>query len=167
MVSERPYYAPPEDASAAITPCAREFAGDSAEIWGDVEALLRPDAEQVVFPSGLLKLQNWPDLADVPDELVEPVVRICALLWHQPRASFLVARLIGGDAARISVILQVLRRAGHVQLIGTQETTAVVLGAGGTSLMPVDAGKLMQEDAVVPPPEAASFVKRLWQKLRG
>lgn len=46
-------------------------------------------------PVGLAKLCHWPDLNEIPDEMIIIVARILALLGSKPTASHLINRLLG------------------------------------------------------------------------
>lgn len=62
----------------------------------------------------LLHLEHWPNLTQLPEELIEPVTRICALLWRKPTVGYLVARVLDMPADRASHVLHVLQVFGHV-----------------------------------------------------
>lgn len=63
---------------------------------------------------GLIRLLCWPNLSRLPDELVVPVTRICALLWRKPTVGFLVSRVLGAPQRETCALLGVLQEFGHV-----------------------------------------------------
>ncbi len=62
----------------------------------------------------LLQLWSWPNLSRLPEELVAPVTRICALLWRKPTVGFLVSRLLDAPVHQTVTLLEVLQGFGHV-----------------------------------------------------
>lgn len=64
----------------------------------------------------LVRLKEWPDMAMVPPELVQPVTRMCALLWRKPTAGVLLPLVLDYDARAVSVLLKTLRQLGCVQV---------------------------------------------------
>lgn len=63
---------------------------------------------------GLIRLHCWPNLSRLPDELVVPVTRICALLWRKPTVGFLVWRVLDAPQRETCALLSVLQEFGHV-----------------------------------------------------
>src|SRR5450830_1926279 len=62
----------------------------------------------------LIQLLSWPNLSRLPDELVVPVTRICALLWRKPTVGFLVPRVLEAPVRQTCALLEVLQDFGHV-----------------------------------------------------
>lgn len=62
----------------------------------------------------LLHLQSWPNLTRLPEELIEPATRICALLWRKPTVAFLLPRLLDLPADLVRSVLCALQTFGHV-----------------------------------------------------
>lgn len=63
---------------------------------------------------GLIRLHCWPNLSRLPDELMVPVTRICALLWRKPTVGFLVWRVLDAPQRETCALLSVLQAFGHV-----------------------------------------------------
>jgi len=105
----------------------------------------------------LIQLVSWPNLSRLPDELVVPVTRICALLWRKPTVGFLVPRVLEAPVHQTCALLEVLQDFGHVTSLGG------VLGRSE--------GAPDESDADLPaaPPARAtpSLVSKLWQRLVG
>jgi len=107
---------------------------------------------------GLVKLLHWPDLCDVPDELVAPIVRICALLWRKPTASMLMPRVLGAQVAQTDALLHVLQAFGHVE-IATGFADRIESDAGAS--VPSAANDERTGSA------AGAVIAKLWQRLLG
>lgn len=67
-----------------------------------------------VAAHALLQLQHWPNVTQLPEELVEPVTRICALLWRKPTVGYLVSRVLDLPPDRTAHVVRVLQMFGHV-----------------------------------------------------
>lgn len=103
----------------------------------------------------LIQLVSWPNLSRLPEELVVPVTRICALLWRKPTVGFLVPRVLDAPAHQTCALLEVLQDFGHVM------SPRGVLGRPEGSPHESDA-----DMPAVPPARAAhSLVSKLWQRL--
>lgn len=103
----------------------------------------------------LVQLVSWPNLSRLPEELVVPVTRICALLWRKPTVGYLVPRLLEAPALQTCALLEVLQELGHVswprRLALRQESAGPDSG--------LEAGT---ESAA---PAKNSLVTKLWQRL--
>jgi hypothetical protein len=106
----------------------------------------------------LLHLRSWPDLPRLPDELLAPLTRICALLWRKPTVGYLVARIVDLPARDTAVLLRVLQAFGHVAGCGP-----TLAKPGGTA--PAAASRVAEEEAE--PDPVPSVVTKLWQRLLG
>jgi len=62
----------------------------------------------------LLHLASWPNLTRLPEELIEPVTCICALLWRKPTVGYLLARVLDLPGDRVAHVVRVLQMFGHV-----------------------------------------------------
>lgn len=121
------------------------------------DELSRDSANQMLSP-GLVKLIRWPDLSTMPDELAEPVARICALLWRKSTVSYLIARILDADPRRTAVLLRVLQACGCVQL---------QLVAGRTESSSTDNTEAIEApmaDTVVKN-ERSSMISKFWKRL--
>lgn len=108
------------------------------------------------IPRGLMRLRSWPELGEVPESLLAPVVRICALLWSKPTATYLVARVTGEDPTQTAALLRVMRGYGYVEMVAGQESD--------TSR---SVGDLAAQAAVAAPPTRSGFIGKFWQRLLG
>lgn len=105
----------------------------------------------------LVQLQSWPDLPRLPEELLAPVARICALLWRKPTVGYLVARTLGLPPGQVAVLLRALQAFGHVEVVGEcAPRLELTDGAAAAS------AQAEPEAASVP-----SVVAKLWQRLMG
>lgn len=68
-------------------------------------------------PVGLARLCRWPDLNEVPDEMVMSVARILALLGSKPTATHLINRQLAGERDETHRALQALAALGHIEFI--------------------------------------------------
>lgn len=103
----------------------------------------------------LVQLVSWPNLSRLPEELVVPVTRICALLWRKPTVGFLVPRVLDAPGLETAVLLEVLQGFGHVASVRTLPERPEIAQnetAAGTPVLPVRAGSLLG---------------KLWQRLTG
>ncbi len=103
----------------------------------------------------LIQLVSWPNLSRLPDELVVPVTRICALLWRKPTVGFLVSRVLEAPALQTGALLEVLQDFGHVT------------SPGGALGQPEATRQNSESDVNAPPPARAtnSLISKLWQRL--
>jgi hypothetical protein len=107
----------------------------------------------------LVHLLFWPNLTRLPEELIEPVTRICALLWRKPTVGYLVARVLELPQDRTAVILRVLQMFGHVMLPRADEPAAGHAACAQRS--PAADSQAMAEPARA----ADGMVSRLWKRL--
>jgi hypothetical protein len=107
----------------------------------------------------LLQLLSWPDLPGLPDELLAPVTRICALLWRKPTVAYLVPRILQLAPESVFPLVRVLEEFGHV---------AAVHGAPReAALQPIAARAEHAPAAPEAAPAAPPMLARLWQRLVG
>ena len=107
-------------------------------------------------PLQVVCLRQWPELADIPEEYVPAVVRICALLARRPAAIGLIARLVGMPERVVSGVVEVLMHNGYVAALQTKEAD------------PSGSGSRAAETQDEPmPDEKPSLAARLWQRLLG
>lgn len=85
--------------------------------WHVALQLQRADNGELPISTGLLRLVSWPDLSELPQAIVPPVSRICALLWRKPTAAHLVARILDASPEETALLLRLLLSFGHVQLL--------------------------------------------------
>jgi hypothetical protein len=101
----------------------------------------------------LLHLKSWPNLTRLPEELIEPVTRICALLWRKPTVGYLVARVLDLPPEQAGHLLHVLQAFGHVSRPSIAATVAAA-----------DAGGAPEAEMAVPP-AVSTFASRFLQRL--
>lgn len=109
-------------------------------------------------PLGLVRLSRWPDLNEVPDEMVITVARTLALLGSKPTASNLINRLLGGERSETFRALQVLESLGCIEFIPLTSSTLATEDAHTS------------EEAAVEPARSSglgAFIGKLRQKLLG
>lgn len=75
--------------------------------------ILLPDPE---LPRRRVFLQRWPMLPHVPEDLLLPAARICALLTRRPIVAEQVAVALELPPQRTLALLEILRRKGHLHL---------------------------------------------------
>ena len=107
------------------------------------------------FQYSVLKLQSWPSLAYLPEEITPSIARICALLARKPTTASLVPLTLGLPEAEVFALIEVLRINGHVQANGFSLSDSVQRDAEA------------QEALTSPPALSAepSFIAKLWQRL--
>lgn len=81
------------------------------------------EADAMSMPPGMMHLRRWPELSEVPAELLTQVVRLCALLWRKPTATAVVHAILAEDNQRTAALARVLLSFGYVEIIGIQGTT--------------------------------------------
>ena len=123
--------------------------------WVALHLRLVASGEGAATPLGLVRLRHWPDLGQVPDRFVAPVVRICALLWRKPTASHLVARVLGGDRNETTMLLKMLQELGHVEVVTIGDEPAGRRDDSGAA------------EAAARPAGMAAFFSKLRQRLLG
>lgn len=125
----------------------------------------------------LFQLVSWPNLGRLPEELVVPVTRICALLWRKPTVGFLVPRVLAMPAPQALALLSVLSSLGHVTQprcaghIATLDAEGRATAAELQSHAMRDAMSHEADFAAQIQPsvstKANSLVSKLWQRLVG
>jgi hypothetical protein len=110
----------------------------------------------------LFQLASWPNLSRLPEELVVPVTRICALLWRKPTVGFLVPRVLAMPAPQTLALLAVLSDLGHVV---KPRCTGRVAGPDLQSLH--DEMHHQTETAASSATKPSSLVSKLWHRLVG
>ena len=117
----------------------------------------------------LFQLVSWPHLNRLPDELVEPVTRICALLWRKPTVGFLVSRVLLIPAPQTLAVLALLREQGHVVSPRSGQRPAGASAVGSPSTQFHDSAAEYPPDAPAPHAGSAkpSIVGKLWRRLMG
>lgn len=108
----------------------------------------------------LFQLASWPNLSRLPEELVVPVTRICALLWRKPTVGFLVPRVLAMPAPQTLALLAVLSDLGHVV---KPRCTGRVAGPDLQSLH--DEMHHQTETAASSATKPSSLVSKLWHRL--
>jgi hypothetical protein len=109
-----------------------------------------------VESNDLIKLASWPDLINLPEDLIAPVTRVCALLWRKPTLVYLVPKVLDASPVQTRAILKVLQQFGHVRLV-----------AYGVP----EKNDLTKELICASPPDMASaqhpisLIGKLWQRL--
>lgn len=111
-------------------------------------------------PPGLARLTRWPDLMEVPDELLLPVARISALLWKKPTASHLINRILGGEGNENARTLQMLEALGYVEFISAAQAPSARLTVASEPYDDVAKAQNM-------PTGLRAFIGQLRQRLLG
>ena len=119
--------------------------------WHVALQLQRANGSDLPISTGLLRLVSWPDLSELPPEIVPSVARICALLWCKPTAAHLVARILDGSSEETATLLRLLLAFGHAQLL------APAVGEPAYS----EAGNLHHTR----PAASNSLLSKLWRRL--
>lgn len=111
---------------------------------------------------GLARLNRWPDLNEVPDEIIMPVARISALLWNKPTATHLINRLLAGQSDETFRALRSLQSLGYIEFISAE--------GGMNSRDQADDSKDLSDDIEASSQGKngfSSFLGKLRQKLLG
>lgn len=120
-----------------------------------VHDLYRAHGPDAVPGRELMRLLSWPDLPRLPDELLGPVTRLCALLWRKPTVGFLVARTLAAPPRQTAVLLAALQALGHVAGSGPAAPPR-------TDPVPAEEPELASEGPGEPVP---GILGKLWQRL--
>jgi len=119
---------------------------------------LHSQSQDYEFQYSLLKLQSWPSLAYLPEEIVPSVARICALLARKPTTASLIPLTLGLPEAEVFALIEVLRLNGHLQANGFALPDSVQQEADAQAL-----ANASQATSSAEP----SFIAKLWQRLAG
>lgn len=122
-----------------------------------LHCLKQQGGEPVAARYELLRLQSWPDLPRVPEDLMAPLARICALLWRKPTVAYLVARTLQMPERDTALLLRALRGFGHL--------AASVLAVPSGAEADADTAAAAQNAAAAAP--MPSVLAKLWQRLLG
>lgn len=109
------------------------------------------------FQYSVVKLQSWPSLAYMPEEVVPAVARICALLARKPTTASLIPLTLGLPEAHVFALIEVLRLNGHLQANGLAPSDSVQRDA--------DAKEALANASPSAPSTEPSFITKLWQRL--
>lgn len=99
----------------------------------------------------VLYLSSWPSLANLSQEAVPDVARICALLARRPSVGMLVPVLLRMPAPVAYSLLETLYTGGYIYADRTLE--------------PAEAALFDAESADSHEPAVISFLARLWKRL--
>lgn len=103
----------------------------------------------------VLRLYSWPQLSELPSEMIPDVAKVCALLAVRPTGAPLISRLLGISRESVTHIVDMLHLHGHLQ-------NAVMPGKSGLRTE----GALEFETPELPTqPVTRSIIGRLWQRL--
>lgn len=110
------------------------------------------------FRFSLVHLQSWPQLSDVPVDVLPMVARICALLARRPTTVSLVPLLLDLPQDEVFALIEVVRLYGHLHMEGPAQddgATADPLAATAQAAEPT--GQTT----------GLSLVRKIWQRLLG
>ena len=109
---------------------------------------------------GVLKLQSWPDLSQVPETAQPLAARICALLSRKPSASRLVPLVVSVPESDVYQVMAALVRMGHVA-VATTAFTQTGAEAQPESLIAAEVSPSVSKFGFV----RKSLIGQLWHKL--
>jgi hypothetical protein len=118
---------------------------------------LHSQPQSYEFQYSVLRLQSWPSLAYLPEEIVPCVARICALLARKPTTASLIPLTLGLPEAEVFALIEVLRINGHLQANGFSLSDAVQREA--------DAQEALANASQPTLLTTTSFITKLWQRL--
>lgn len=118
---------------------------------------LQSQPQSYGFQYNVVRLQSWPSLAYMPEEVVPAVARICALLARKPTTASLIPLTLGLPEAQVFALLEVLRLNGHLQVNGLTPSDSVQRDA--------DAKELLANASQSATSAEPSFITKLWQRL--
>lgn len=118
---------------------------------------LHSQPQNYEFQYSVLRLQSWPSLAYLPEEIVPCVARICALLARKPMTASLIPLTLGLPEAQVFALIEVLRLNGHVQANGFALSDSAQRDAEAQ-----EARANASQPALSAEP---SFIAKLWQRL--
>ena len=125
--------------------------------WMNLHRCIESAQTNWQLPPGIAHLRRWPDLAEVPDPLVLPVSRLCALLTCRSAPCPSITGRLGGDAREIFVVFQMLHAFGYLEV-----TAAPIEVAALPEVLPTEAPTPRSSLAGV-----AAFIRRLRDRLLG
>lgn len=116
---------------------------------------LQQEPQQYPFQFSMVRLVSWPSLTHLPEDVLPPVARLCALLARKPSTASLLPLMLGLPEAQVFALIEALRLYGHVQVAST--------GAAP------DSGARAAQRPAEPMAEARSsspsLIGKLWQRL--
>lgn len=138
-------------------PAAREVWPLDQLHWTLTLQRLQSQPQNFEFQYSVLRLQSWPSLAYLPEDIVPAVARICALLAHKPTTASLIPLTLGLPEAQVFSLLEVLRLNDHVQVHGLAPSGS----AGQAEAIAANAEIASQQAS----PLERSLIAKLWQRL--
>lgn len=150
----------PSFEAVALEPSAAVPGISLALQWQDALREARLTPADPFLSCHLLELASWPNLTRLPPEIAGPTARVCALLWRKRTAGLLVARVLNLPSDEVQLLLQVLRRFGHVRparaLDIRPETRVCEALPASESPEAVEAPRPLRPD---------SLLSKFWQRL--
>ena len=83
-----------------------------AVLWED--ARRQAESRDFTLRYGLARLLSWPDLAQLPRDIVAPVARICALVERKHTAGTLIPLIVDMPKPHAYALLYMLHLQGHI-----------------------------------------------------
>lgn len=118
---------------------------------------LQSQPQKFEFQYSVVRLQSWPSLAYLPEEIVPAVARICALLAHKPTTASLIPLTLGLPEDEVFSLIEVLRLNDHVQVQGLAPSDS----AGQAEAMAANTEIASPQTS----PLERSLIAKLWQRL--
>ena len=142
-------------------PSSPEAICDIDPNWSALYRDFQANATHWSPPHGLVRLVRWPDLIEVPDELILSVARISALLWKKPTASHLISRILGGERDETFRALQMLAALRYIEFLPVAGAPAS--NSSPAAAMAQDPGPQTENK----PSGLSTFIGKLRQRLLG
>lgn len=138
-------------------PAARESLPLDQLHWTLALQRLQSQPHEFEFQYSVFRLQSWPSLAYLPQEIVPAIARICALLAHKPTTASLIPLMLDLPEAQVFSLLEVMLLNDHVQ--------AQRLTASGSAGQRAGAAGDSESAPQQASPVERSLIARLWQRL--
>lgn len=127
-----------------------------AVLWD--EARRQAESRDFTLRYGLARLLAWPDLAQLPGDIVAPVARICALLERKATAGILIPMIIDLPEPHTYALLYLLHLQGHIDFLMPAGLSAN--DAKDREAVPAPSDEVLGRAA-----PSTSLIGKLWARL--
>ena len=103
----------------------------------------------------VFRLESWPCLTHLPEEVIPLVARVCALLARKPTTASLIPLALGMSEEQVLAVIEAMRLYQHVSMSGGANAAAASGAAQSAVANPNDEVK----------PAENSLIGKIWQRL--
>jgi hypothetical protein len=103
----------------------------------------------------VFRLESWPCLTHLPEDVVPVVARVCALLARKPTTASLIHLALGMSEEQVVAVIEALRLHEHISTPGGANAAAAPGASQSAVAAPNDEVK----------PSENSLIGKIWQRL--